>query len=329
MVSCKNFSLEIEVLKTPISLHWFWYIFYALGVATSLVYKSLLFTVLVAITEGPILLLTVLIHELGFVAMAKLMGGTVHRIVLWPFGGFAKIDLHDKGPKGDLLIAIAGPFTHIPQAAAWFGLFLWASKGDMWYYSYAVYLNQLEENFPAVLFCSCTNLNICLFCFHMLPAYPLGGGHALGAIMLMRKVDKARVATVVAKSGLVVAVLLCINGVVDMILWDNSDFGFWSFMIAFIVVWYSTALFKRVADRNFDGHPIFYSTREASTNTVAAPAPATATNAETFELEGGQVATPATGGGKNKSKQTWFLFGGKKKSEKDTTNKEPEIDYGF
>lgn len=61
---------------------------------------------------------TVLIHEFGHSFGARCVGGQAQQIILWPLGGLAYIS-HDSGPKGDLWVTLAGPLTHIPQAAVW------------------------------------------------------------------------------------------------------------------------------------------------------------------------------------------------------------------
>ncbi|CAE7253493.1 unnamed protein product [Symbiodinium pilosum] len=69
-----------------------------------------------------ILFLTVLIHELGHCAGAKLVGGRVSRILLWPLGGLAFCS-SGGGAKGDLVVALAGPMTPGPQYLAWLVLY--------------------------------------------------------------------------------------------------------------------------------------------------------------------------------------------------------------
>jgi hypothetical protein len=46
------------------------------------------------------------------------VGGKAEEIILWPLGGLAFLS-HDSGPKGDLWVTLAGPLTHVPQAAIW------------------------------------------------------------------------------------------------------------------------------------------------------------------------------------------------------------------
>lgn len=48
---------------------------------------------------GPVLLVSVLVHELGHCAAARSVGGHADSILLWPLGGLAFIG-HDRGPKG-------------------------------------------------------------------------------------------------------------------------------------------------------------------------------------------------------------------------------------
>jgi Zn-dependent protease len=74
-------------------------VFLALQVVGSILYGGL-WPLYWFLLLGPILLVTVLIHELGHSLAAKQVGGRVEGILLWPLGGLAFIG-HDKGPKGE------------------------------------------------------------------------------------------------------------------------------------------------------------------------------------------------------------------------------------
>ena len=52
-----------------------------------------------ALMYGPILLVTVLLHELGHSLAARRVGGHAEGILLWPLGGLAYV-AHSSGPKG-------------------------------------------------------------------------------------------------------------------------------------------------------------------------------------------------------------------------------------
>ncbi len=42
------------------------------------------------------------------------LGAEVHGILLWPLGGLAFVG-HSGSPKDDIIVAVSGPATHIPQ----------------------------------------------------------------------------------------------------------------------------------------------------------------------------------------------------------------------
>lgn len=52
-----------------------------------------------ALLYGPILLVTVLVHELGHSLAARSVGSEAHGILLWPLGGLAFVG-HSSGPRG-------------------------------------------------------------------------------------------------------------------------------------------------------------------------------------------------------------------------------------
>lgn len=113
-----------------------------------------------------ILFFTILLHELGHCAGAKVVGGKVQRILLWPLGGLAFCG-HGGGPKSDLLVALAGPATHVPQYFAWRSLSI-VTAGTL-----AVHLGTLG---PVVtsLCAQAMSIQILLAAFNLLvPCYPL------------------------------------------------------------------------------------------------------------------------------------------------------------
>ena len=63
----------------------------------------------------------VLIHELGHSYMAIYVGGTVSKILLWPFGGLAYCGFH-RDYKRQLAVSLAGPIVHIPLFLMFYGI---------------------------------------------------------------------------------------------------------------------------------------------------------------------------------------------------------------
>ncbi len=323
MVSCPGFNLTAQICGTQVSIHWLWIIFYALAILGSFYEKNFLYVIFVVILDGPILLFTIVTMMIGISMMVKATGGTTEGVIIFPFWGVTKYGqpLHNKGPRGDLMIALAGPLACIAQGAAWFGFFFLAAKEDMFYFNYIIYFNLLEENFLAVLLCNAVVLNIVLVVLNFLPAYPLAGGRILAAVMLTRNVAKPRVALITGKSGLAVAFLGCIYGLLSFFVWNGSDAVF-IFVACIVVGWYSAALFKIAAEGNFDDHEIFFSSRSTTdvnnVNAMAAPQAVDAT--ATVETGSEAKKKPWWKGGKNTNKSN---------EQEGKASKEPEIDYGY
>ncbi len=319
MVSCPGFNLTFDICGTQVSIHWIWVLFYALTILGSFTYKNIHFTTLVIILDGPILLFTIVTDMIGESMMVKLTGGSTEGVVIFPFWGIIKYGqpLHNKGPGGDLRIAMAGPMMYILQGAAWFGLFFLAAKGDMFYFNYWIYENLLEENFFAVLFSCSVILNIVLLVLNMLPGYPLAGGRILAAVLLMKNVEKPRVALIVGKSGLVVTLIGCIYGLVTFFVWETSDSVF-VFTTCLVVGWYSAALIKRSAERNLDEHSLFQSSSSGAPNV----------NNVSVMGGGAVVETGQVNSSQTDDKKPWWK-GGEKKNTAGAATNEPEVDYGY
>lgn len=168
------------------------------------------FIALTCLVSFVILFLTVLLHELGHCGGAKLVGGRVDRILLWPLGGLAFCS-SGCGPKGDLLVALAGPLTHAPQYLVWYGFFQFSVRSH----------EQLGRWSATVqgLCSSAMHLQILLVVFNLLvPVYPLDCSQAI--ISLCRLCGaSARTAAIliVVLSLLTIAVLVALMfGLVHM-----------------------------------------------------------------------------------------------------------------
>lgn len=152
-----------RALGIDVHVHWSWFlalfIFYQLFGN-----RPVLFALLYGTLFG-----IVLIHEYGHALACRSTGGRVGHIVLWPLGGIA---FTSPAPRpGALLWTIAaGPLVHlvlIPVAlilAAIAGP-LGAGQGVLAYLDLFV------------------RINLLLFLFNMVPAYPLDGGQILHAIL--------------------------------------------------------------------------------------------------------------------------------------------------
>ncbi|GIL69626.1 hypothetical protein Vretifemale_553 [Volvox reticuliferus] len=109
-----------SVLRIPIRLH---VTFFILWIAQTLgsIYYGTWYVILSLIVMGPLLLTTILVHELGHCLAARYIGGTAESILLWPLGGLACIGYNTTYLRA-IWVAAAGPLTHIPMVAIWVAL---------------------------------------------------------------------------------------------------------------------------------------------------------------------------------------------------------------
>lgn len=103
---------------------------------------------------------SVALHELGHSVVARAKGSYIHEIVLYPFGGAARISNIPKNPLDEAMVALAGPAVSLVL-----GLFF--------------------RNFEITGFLG--YLNMMLFFFNILPVFPMDGGRVLRAALTLKR----------------------------------------------------------------------------------------------------------------------------------------------
>lgn len=205
---------------------------------------------------GGVLLLTVLVHELGHSLATIKLGGQAHGILLWPLGGLAFVG-HSSGPKADLLIAVAGPATHVPMLLLWL-----AALFPTYHAAYGTWAIRLSvpdptAHFWLALVAGAVQLNIALMAFNLLlPAYPLDGGRVLADALLLSGMEPDRAAKITV-------------GVAAVLGTGVAGFGIWqqAVLTTMVGVWmlYTTyQLYVFVRDGRVEQHPMFSYSAEAS-----------------------------------------------------------------
>ncbi len=105
------------------------------------------------------LLLALIIHEAGHIAVAKVLGCKVEKLAIQPLGGYLSLDqLLEVQPATELRIALAGPVANLLTAAAAMALVPYSPQG---------YVS------------SFIRASLTLMSFNLLPALPLDGGRVL------------------------------------------------------------------------------------------------------------------------------------------------------
>ncbi|MBX5466838.1 MAG: site-2 protease family protein [Firmicutes bacterium] len=126
--------------------------------------------------------LAVLLHELSHAAMAELLGLTVQRVEIWPFGGIARIPgLEGQDPPVEAMVAVVGPL----QNAVWATLATWIGPRA-----------GVDPGWVAAF----SRANLFIGLINLLPVWPLDGGH-LAKLVLARRVGYRRAESWVQAGG--------------------------------------------------------------------------------------------------------------------------------
>ncbi|KAL7539245.1 hypothetical protein ACHAWF_006345 [Thalassiosira exigua] len=256
-------SLGSCVAGVPVTLHYSFFVLLLLYVINAILQNGgyPLYILFVVVLYGPVLLLTIVVHEFGHVLTTKKLGGSVGGIVLWPLGGFALC-----GPtealSGDLKVALAGPITHVPMGLIWWMVWVGTTGGKMgWWPGFKIYLDVLSSSpagFFEILSAEALYLNIVLLCFNLfVPAYPLDGGRIYAASLILLFKMKAETA---AKVTSITAMLLGAGMIVYAIV---GWFGMWGGsvlllgLVGVFVFHQSYELFSAARNDRLGDHPVF------------------------------------------------------------------------
>ena len=108
----------------------------------------------------------VVLHEYGHALMARRMGVKTRDIILTPIGGLARLEGMPRTPKHEFLITIAGPLVNLVIALL--------ALIYLWIRGLPLYPKQLSDFSQNLLW-----MNVILFAFNLLPAFPMDGGRIL------------------------------------------------------------------------------------------------------------------------------------------------------
>ena len=251
-----------------------------------------LFSVLVIVLYGPILIATTLVHEWGHAWMCRRLLGreSVTEIILWPLGGYTYCDgLSRDGPTTreeeaardntgeeltcDLKIAIAGPLMHVPMGLFWLGMYASINGGDISQFDFRMYLTVLTNDFTgffSTLFEQSCLLNIFLLWFNIfIPAYPLDGGRLITSSIL------SLTGVALIKTALLTCFVTFFASLA-LFAWSIASFidgvgttGAFTFLVALYLTVNSYELYASILDGRLRTHPLFG--RDCYINRVVRP----------------------------------------------------------
>ena len=151
----------------------------------------------------------VVLHELGHALVARRWGVVTRDIVLYPFGGVARMDRIPPG-RAELAIALAGPaVTALLAGLLYLATFLLDAERP----------DAPGELAAAPLVWQLVWANVFLLGFNLIPAFPMDGGRALRAGLSL-VLDERRATRIATTAGQTIAVMLA---VVAIFWWEGLN----------------------------------------------------------------------------------------------------------
>ena len=254
-------------IRVGVDVSWFVILFIAIfwlsGVFKDLLGGQEMTAYLTAVATALLFFGSLLAHEMGHAVMAKRAGIQVPRIDLWMLGGMARMDREPDTPGQELKIAIAGPAVSLLVAFACLaiGASLEGTKAVL----DTAELKGTSPVTPVFLALSfVATMNIVIFIFNLIPAWPLDGGRVARALAWKFTGSKTRGTIISAKLGRGFAWILAALGIFEII--NGSLGGLWWLMLAFFIgqaargALIQTQVTSRLGERTvmdlMDRHPV-------------------------------------------------------------------------
>ncbi|NNE25533.1 MAG: site-2 protease family protein [Saprospiraceae bacterium] len=153
------------------------------------------------------LFLCVILHEYGHALAARRYGVGTEDIILSPIGGLARLHRIPENPKQELVIAIAGPLVNLIIALILFLIILIVGQFELTQQESMTMLIHPIGFIQMVLL-----LNIVLFVFNLIPAFPMDGGRILRAGLSL-KLDRLKATRIASITGRFLSVVFMVVGV--------------------------------------------------------------------------------------------------------------------
>ncbi len=186
----------------------------------------------VAVAAALLFGVSIVVHELGHALAARRYGIETSGVDLWFFGGLAKLDREPDTPGREFAVAIAGPLVTAACAAICAVGAIVASDGDS--FVDAATLQNVSSSWEVALLGWLATVNVVVFAFNMLPAYPLDGGRIAKAIAWKVTGDRNRGLRVAARMGQFFAYALIAFGVYIFVAAGSVD-GIWFAVLGWLM----------------------------------------------------------------------------------------------
>ncbi|MBI5562395.1 MAG: site-2 protease family protein [Deltaproteobacteria bacterium] len=171
--------------------------------------------VVMGVVSSFLLFACVLIHEISHSYVSNRLGVKVDEIMLFIFGGVARLTREPDDPVVELKIALAGPLASAVLAVMFRVAASVAGSG--------------ASPFLGAILSYLAMINVVLLVFNMIPGFPLDGGRVLRALWWMKTGGLTAATRVASRVGKAFAVVLIVLGVIQVL--TGNFTGFWSIFI--------------------------------------------------------------------------------------------------
>jgi Zn-dependent protease len=165
--------------------------------------------------------LSIFLHELGHLMVARREGLEVREIILYPFGGLARFKRPPDSAGEEFRIAIAGPVTSFLLSAVFFLFYLLA--------------NSSEGSLSTPLLFALFFLNVLLAIFNLFPGYPLDGGRILRAVLWQRGRDIHEATLLTGRAGQIIGIGLIVVGLLIAVFRGDIFTGGWTIIFGYFL----------------------------------------------------------------------------------------------
>jgi Zn-dependent protease/CBS domain-containing protein len=155
---------------------------------------------IVAVCSVLLFFASLILHELGHALVARRGGIEIDGIDLWLLGGLARFRQDTRSPRQEFAVAAAGPAVSLVIAIV-FALLSLAVAGADDAVDVGLLRDGVSISAPLALLVFLAEMNLWLFVFNLLPAFPLDGGRIARAVVWKLTGDRNRATRTSAAIG--------------------------------------------------------------------------------------------------------------------------------
>ena len=218
----KRQLLVAHVSEIPVRIDYRWFIvLVVMSLITAGSIQSLtgdgLMSLVLGLAATLVLFASIFLHELAHVYAARRENVEVLEIVLYPFGGLARLRHEPESLRSEFRIAVAGPAASFLIALFFLGTLAIS--------------NALGTDIFSYLALTLCLLNFLLAVFNLFPGYPLDGGRVLRAFLWKRGTDLNEATILAGRAGQMIAVVLIAFGTFIALLRADFFTGGWTILV--------------------------------------------------------------------------------------------------